>query len=115
MNNSINPSFLEGPLFGLLGVQYRLRSFFLCIGHTALSWNTQQKLVQLIVFMLHCHLVTPAFFKIIIIIFISIYYILLYWWTVSIGIKKKSDDVWGNQAHLISNLSELELHKISSS
>lgn len=89
MNNSINPSFLEGPLFGLLGVQYQLRSFFLCIGHTALSWNTQQKLVQLIVFMLHClHLVTPSFFKIIIIISISIYYILLYWWTVSIGIKK---------------------------
>lgn len=29
--------------------------------------------------------------------------------------KKNSDDVWGNQAHLISNLSELELHKISSS
>lgn len=58
-----------------------------------------------------CH---SIFFKIIIIIFISIYYILL-WWTVSIGIKKKSDDVWGNQAHLISNLSEPELHKISSS
>lgn len=67
-------------------------------------------LVQLIVLMLRClHLVTSFF----IIIFISVYFI---WWTVFIGMKKK----WrwcfcGHQAHLISNLREVELYKISSS